>query len=55
MWKLNLFILWSIQNQEHSLHFFKDEGYATRDDAEIMCIDYGKLIIDGEIPGASVG
>lgn len=48
MWGLNRFISWSIQNQEHSLHCFKDE-------AEAICIDYGKLVIDGEIPGASVG
>ncbi|MDK2745100.1 MAG: HlyU family transcriptional regulator [Nitrospira sp. BO4] len=55
MWGLNLFISWSIHNQEHSLHFFKDEAYASKDEAEAICINYGKLIIDGEIPGASVG
>ena len=55
MWGLNLLISWSIQNQEHLLHFFKDEAYASKDEAEAICIDYGKLIIDREIPGASVG
>ncbi|UVT19007.1 MAG: hypothetical protein H8K03_14475 [Nitrospira sp.] len=55
MWGLNLHISWSTGNKEHSHHFFKDEAYGTKDEAEIMCIDYGKLIIDGQVPDESVG
>lgn len=55
MWQLNLFISWSTHNHEHSRHFFKKEAYATKEEAEIICIDYGKLIIDGKVPGSSVG
>lgn len=55
MWELNLSISWSTGNQEHSRHFSKAESYGTKDEAEIISIDYGKLIIDGHIPGSSVG
>ncbi len=55
MWGLNVFISWSSEKQEHSLHFFTAELYATKDEAEMLCIGYGKLVIDGEVSGASVG
>jgi len=54
-WKLNLFILWSTQNEVHSRHFYTADEFAAEDQAAVHCISYGKLIIDGKIPGFSVG
>lgn len=54
-WGLNLFILWSTEARDESRHFYTSDQYATKEEATAHCINYGKQIIDGKIPGSSVG
>lgn len=53
-WELNVFISWSVDDEEDSRHFVKTGRYATQDEATTQCIAYGQQIIDGQIPGLSV-
>lgn len=55
-WELNVFISWPAgDDEEDSRHFVKTGRYATEDDATTQCIVYGRQIVDGQVPGASVG
>ena len=54
-WELNVFISWSVDDDEDSRHFVKTGRYATEDEAITQCIAYGQQIIDGQIPWLSVG
>ncbi len=54
-WELNVFISWSTEDDEDSRHFVKTGRYATEEEATAQCIIYGQQIIDGKIPGLSVG
>jgi hypothetical protein len=54
-WGLHLFIMWSTEQGEISRHFSTSDQYATKEEAMVHCIHYGQQIIDGKIPGASVG
>ncbi|MGC4098009.1 MAG: HlyU family transcriptional regulator [Nitrospira sp.] len=55
MWEVNLHIAWSTQDGAQTRHFFTADKYGTEEEAAIHCVAYGKLIIDGKIPGVSVG
>ena len=55
LWGLNLFIMWSAEDGEHNRHFSTSDQYATKEEATVHCINYGQQIIDGKIPGSSVG
>jgi hypothetical protein len=52
-WSLNLHI--STKNEEKISYFYAADEYATQEEATAHCINYGQQIIDGEIPGLSVG
>jgi hypothetical protein len=57
-WELNVFISWSTddeEEEEESRHFYSTGRYATEAEALARCIAYGQQIIDGQIPGSSVG
>ncbi|GKS66327.1 hypothetical protein YTPLAS72_36310 [Nitrospira sp.] len=54
-WELNVFISWGAEDEEDSSHFVKTGRYATSEEATAECIAYGKQIVDGQIPGSSVG
>ena len=54
-WELNVFISWSTEDDEDSRHFVKTGRYATEGEATAQCIIYGQQIIDGKIPGSTVG
>jgi hypothetical protein len=55
VWELNVFISWSTEDEEESRHFYSTGRYATEDEATTQCIAYGQQIVDGKIPGSSVG
>lgn len=55
MWGVNLHISWSTKEGPGTRHFFTDEQYPTEQEATTKSIAYGQLIIDGKIPGESVG
>ena len=54
-WELNVFISWTTEDDEDSRHFVKTSQYATEEEAIAQCITYGQQIIDGKVPGSSVG
>ena len=54
-WELNVFISWVTGDEEDSRHFVKTGRYATSEEATAQCIVYGQQIVDGHIPGSSVG
>ncbi len=54
-WGLNLFIWWSTEKGDESRHFHTNDQYATKEEATVHCMQYGQQIIDGKIPGLSVG
>ena len=54
-WELNVFISWQADEEEESRHFYSIGRYATEDEAMTQCIAYGQQIVDGRIPGSSVG
>ena len=54
-WGLNLFIVWSTETGEESRHFSTSDEYATKEEAAAHSLNYGQQIIDGTIPGVSVG
>ncbi len=55
-WELNVFISWLVDgDEEDSRHFVKTGRYATEEDATAQCITYGRQIVDGQVPGSSVG
>ena len=54
-WELNVFISWQADEEEESRHFYSTGRYATEDEAMTQCIAYGQQIVDGKIPGSSVG
>lgn len=54
-WSLNLHISWSTKYGTYIRHFFTADKYATEEEATTNSIAYGQLIIDGKIPGLSVG
>ena len=54
-WELNVFISWQADEEEESRHFYSIGRYATEDEAMTQCIAYGQQIVDGKIPGSSVG
>ena len=54
-WELNFFISWSTEEEEESRHFSATGRYASEEEATAHCIAYGQQIIDGKIPGSSVG
>ena len=54
-WELNVFISWQVDDDEESRHFYSTGRYATEDEATVQCIAYGQRIIDGKVPGSSVG
>ncbi|MDK2745086.1 MAG: HlyU family transcriptional regulator [Nitrospira sp. BO4] len=54
-WGLNLFILWSSNDEERTRHFYTIDEYATEEEARTHCLAYGQQIIDGKIPGSAVG
>jgi hypothetical protein len=53
--ELNVFISWQADEEEESRHFYSTGRYATEDEAMTQCIAYGQQIVDGRIPGSSVG
>jgi hypothetical protein len=53
--ELNVFISWSVNDEEDSRHFVKTGRYATENEATVHCIHYGQQTIDGKVPGVSVG
>lgn len=54
-WSLNLHISWSTKYGAYTRHFFTADKYATEEEALTNSITYGRLVIDGKIPGVSVG
>jgi hypothetical protein len=54
-WELNVFISWATEDEEDSRHFVKTGRYATEDEATAQCIIHGQQIVDGQVPGLSVG
>ncbi|THJ20482.1 MAG: hypothetical protein CAF45_014605 [Nitrospira sp. CG24E] len=54
-WELNVFISWSTEEEEDCRHFYLVGRYATEDEATAHCIAHGQQIVDGKIPGSSVG
>lgn len=54
-WELNVFISWATEDDEDCRHFVKTGRYATEDEATTQCITYGQQIVDGQVPGSSVG
>ena len=54
-WELNVFISWSTEDDEDSRHFVKTGRYATEEEATAQCIVYGQQIVDGKVPGSSLG
>ncbi|MBX3303407.1 MAG: hypothetical protein KF693_14430, partial [Nitrospira sp.] len=54
-WELNVFISWTTGDDEDSRHFVKTGRFATEADAKAQCIAYGQQIVDGNVPGSSVG
>ena len=54
-WELNVFISWATEDDEDSRHFVKTGRYATEDEATAQCVTYGQQIVDGQVPGSSVG
>ena len=54
-WSLNLHISWSTKEGAETRHFFTADKYATEEEATTNSITYGQPVIDGKIPGESVG
>lgn len=54
-WELNVFISWATGDDEDSRHFVKTGRYNTEEEARAQCIIYGQQIVDGQVPGSSVG
>ena len=54
-WELNVFISWATEDEEDSRHFVKTSRSATSEEATAQCIAYGQQIVDGQIPGSSIG
>jgi hypothetical protein len=55
-WELNVFISWPVEDDdEESRHFYSTGRYATVEEATVQCIAYGQRIIDGKVPGLSIG
>ncbi|MCC6141292.1 MAG: hypothetical protein IT389_11855 [Nitrospira sp.] len=56
-WELSVFISWQIdgEDDEESRHVYSTGRYATEEEATAQCIAYGQRIIDGKVPGSSVG
>ena len=54
-WELNVFISWQADEEEESRHFCSTGRYATEGEATAQCIAYGQQIVDGKVPGSSVG
>lgn len=54
-WELNVFISWTTEDEEDSRHFVKTGRFPTEADATAQCIAYGQQIVDGKVPGSSVG
>ncbi|MBX3332254.1 MAG: hypothetical protein KF722_17785 [Nitrospira sp.] len=54
-WELNVFISWATEDDEDSRHFVKTGRYATSEEATTQCIAYGQQIVNGQVPGCSVG
>lgn len=55
IWELNVFISQATEGDEDCRHFARTGRYTTFEEATAQCIAYGQLIIDGKIPGSSVG
>lgn len=55
LWELNVFISWQAGEEEESRHFYSTGRFATEDEATVQCTAYGQHIIDGQVPGSSVG
>ena len=53
-WTLNIHVSKPFPGQLISRNFGAGTTYAERAEAAAHCIDFGKRIIDGEVPGASV-
>ena len=45
----------STEDDEDSRHFVKTGRYATEEEATAQCIVYGQQIVDGKVPGSSLG
>ena len=54
-WSLNLHISWSTKYGPCTRHFFTADKYVTEEEATSNCITYGQLVIDGKIPGFTLG
>ena len=54
-WELNVFISWPVDDDEECRHFYLTGRCATEEEATAQCIAYGQRIIDGKVPGSSVG
>ena len=50
-------VIYKVSNEddEDSRHFVKTGRYATEEEATAQCIVYGQQIVDGKVPGSSLG
>ena len=55
LWEVNLYISLSATYGAVTRQFFTLDTYRTEEEAVAHCITYGQQIIDGKIPGSTVG
>lgn len=52
-WTTNINIARWVNGEYRSDNFFANDTFETRDEATAACIQFGRRIIDGEVPGCS--
>ena len=54
-WELHITIFWEIENVMNMRSFTAPGLYDTEDEADLHGIAYGQRIVDGKVPGETVG
>lgn len=54
VWTINIYIRFDMEEQITFRNFSAANTFKTKDEAIQHCIDFGRRIIDGEIPNCSV-
>lgn len=54
-WRVDLTISWGSESDRTTRPFSMEQTYPTQEEAEIHGVTYGQRIIDGQVPGVSLG
>jgi hypothetical protein len=53
-WKVHIYILRHTEEKTHSRKFTAEGSCPSKEDAIQLCYDFGKKVIDGEVPDCTV-